>query len=202
MDPYQILGLAPGASEEEVRAAYRRLAQTYNPENYEAGPLRDQARARMEQIDAAFDAIMGQLRTGKAPGPEPGGTTAGPTGYPQIRALISAGRADEALAALQQVPNGQASAEWNFLMGSAYYYKGWLGEAQAYFEQACRMAPSNREYAAAYRNLKNSAGGQMPGNPYNAPYGMPQSGAAGCSCCDVCVAMMCMDMCCGCGRGC
>lgn len=202
MDPYQILGIAPGASEEEVRAAYRRLAQTYNPDNYEAGPLQDQAREKLQQIDAAFDAIMGQLRTGRAAGSEPGGTTSGPTGYPQIRAMISEGRADDALTALQQVPNGQASAEWNFLMGSAYYYKGWLGEAQAYFEQACRMAPSNREYAAAYRNLKNSAGGQMHGNPYNAPYGMPQGGAVGCSCCDMCMAMMCMDMCCGCGRGC
>ena len=50
MDPYQILGIAPGASEEEVRAAYRRLAQTDNPDNYEAGPLQDQAREKMQQI--------------------------------------------------------------------------------------------------------------------------------------------------------
>ena len=58
MDPYQILGIAPGASEEEVRAAYRRLAQTYNPDNYEAGPLQDQAREKMQQIDAAFDTFI------------------------------------------------------------------------------------------------------------------------------------------------
>ena len=38
------------------------------------------------------------------------------------------------------------------------------------------------------------------GNPYGAqgPYGTQ---AVGCSCCDMCMAMACMDMCCSCGRG-
>ena len=85
-------------------------------------------------------------------------------------------------------------------MGSAYYYKGWLAEAMRYFEAACRLAPGNREYEAALRNLQNNAAGAMPGNPYGAqgPYGAQ---AVGCSCCDMCMAMACMDMCCGCGRG-
>ena len=44
------------------------------------------------------------------------------------------------------------------------------------------------------------AGGAMPGNPYG-NNGMAGAQAVGCSCCDRCTAMMCMDMCCGCGRG-
>lgn len=40
----------------------------------------------------------------------------------------------------------------------------------------------------------------MPGNPYG-NNGMAGAQAVGCSCCDMCTAMMCMDMCCGCGRG-
>ncbi len=47
---------------------------------------------------------------------------------------------------------------------------------------------------------ENSAGGAMPGNPYG-NNGMAGAQAVGCSCCDMCTAMMCMDMCCGCGRG-
>ena len=33
MDAYQVLGLRRGASEDEVKAAYRALAQKYNPDN-------------------------------------------------------------------------------------------------------------------------------------------------------------------------
>ncbi len=212
MDAYQVLGLARGASEEEVKAAYRALAQKYNPENYEAGPLREDAERKMTELNEAFDTVMSELRAGTAPGTSSGPANGpaqgqgGPQGqqgsYPEIRALIRAGRADEALAQLQSIPNGPASAEWNFLMGSAYYYKGWMNEALRYFQEACRLDPSNREYAAALHNLQSSAGGQMPGNPYG-PYGNAQANAVGCSCCDMCAAMMCMDMCCSCGsQGC
>lgn len=214
MDAYKVLGLTKGASEEEVKAAYRLLAQKYNPENYEAGPLREDAERKMNELNEAFDQVMSELRTGQSNAGQSYGANAGQqtgyqndagdaqSGYPQIRALIRAGRADEALAQLQSIPNGMANAEWNFLMGSAYYYKGWMGEALRYFQEACRLDPANREYAAALFNLQRSAGGQMPGNPYG-PYGGPQANAIGCSCCDMCTAMICMDMCCGCGgQGC
>ena len=120
--------------------------------------------------------------------------------YRAIRQMIDSGNVDGALAQLGAMTGGANDAEWNFLMGSAYYYKGWLAEAMRYFEAACRLAPNNREYEAALRNLQNNAAGAMPGNPYGAqgPYGTQ---AVGCSCCDMCMAMACMDMCCSCGRG-
>ena len=213
MDAYQVLGLAKGASEEEVKAAYRNLAQKYNPENYEAGHLREDAERKMSELNEAFDTVMSELRTGSTPGntsnnADPVGTENNSTAqgtqssFPQIRALIRAGRADEALAQLQSIPNGPSNAEWNFLMGSAYYYKGWMSEALRFFQEACRLNPSNREYAAALHNLQSTAGGQMPGNPYGA-YNGAQANAVGCSCCDMCTAMCCMDMCCGFGgQGC
>lgn len=207
MDAYQVLGLSKGAGEDEVKAAYRALAQKYNPEHYEAGPLKEDAEQKMNEINAAFDAVMSELRGGQpASGPAQGQAPgqSGPQGaqgsLPEIRALIQQGKADQALDRLQTIPDGPANAEWNFLMGSAYYYKGWLNEALRYFQEACRLAPANREYAAALHNLQSSAGGQMPGNPY-AQYGAgPQASAVGCSCCDMCTAMLCMDMCCSCGR--
>ena len=107
---------------------------------------------------------------------------------------------EQALAELNAIQGGANDAEWNFLVGSAYYYKGWVADALRYFQTACRLAPGNREYEAALRNLQNSAGGAMPGNPYG-NNGMAGAQAVGCSCCDMCTAMMCMDMCCGCGRG-
>jgi tetratricopeptide (TPR) repeat protein len=113
--------------------------------------------------------------------------------------MINQGEIDEALTELSAIPDGSNDAEWNFLMGSAYYYKGWLAQALRYFQIACHLAPGNREYEAALRNLQNSADGAMPGNPYgNQPYGAQ---AIGCTCCDMCAAMACMDMCCNCGGG-
>ena len=162
MDAYQVLGLARGASEEEVKAAYRALAQKYNPENYEAGPLREDAERKMEQINEAFDTVMSELRTGASsnnaqnpyggqnPGQQQNGGPQGATGsYPEIRALIRAGRADEALAQLQSIPNGPANAEWNFLKGVVCYRRGWMDEALRYYRTAVQMDPGNAEYRQA-----------------------------------------------------
>lgn len=208
---YRMLGLAQGASEDEVKAAYRALAQKYDANAYEAGPLHDDAVAKMEEINTAFDTVMTALRTGgaQASGEQSGAAgsanTSGQSGagssYADIRALINSGNADAALQRLNSIGGGERSAEWNFLVGSAYYYKGWVNDALRYFQTACQLEPGNREYEAALRNLQGSAQGNMHGNPYAARGGYNTAGM-GCSCCDMCTAMMCMDMCCGCGRGC
>lgn len=205
MDAYKVLGLTEGASEEEIKAAYRALAQKYNPDNYEAGPLRDEAAAKMNELNEAFDTLMSAIRTGTKPNntagayePDPGAAANGR--YRAIRQMINSGAVEQALMELNSIQGGANDAEWNFLVGSAYYYKGWVADALRYFQTACRLAPGNREYEAALRNLQNSAGGAMPGNPY-AANGMAGTNAVGCSCCDMCTAMICMDMCCNCGQG-
>jgi hypothetical protein len=53
-DPYRILGLPRGASEAEVKAAYRRLAKAFHPDA--AG---EKAIPRFLAIQAAYDAITG-----------------------------------------------------------------------------------------------------------------------------------------------
>lgn len=203
---YAVLGLREGATEEEIKGAYRALAQQYDPEQYTEEADRSRAQEKMTELNEAFDMLMSCLRTGDC-GPQAGRDfSSGPSENSQqnseqyriIRQMINSGDIDNALARLNAIPNGVADAEWNFLMGSAYYYKGWLSQALSYFQTACRLAPGNPEYAAALRNLQNSANGAMPGNPYGnqSPYGAQ---AVSCSCCDMCMAMMCMDACCSCG---
>jgi len=53
-DPYSVLGLAPGASDEEVRKAYRALAKKYHPDLNPGDPS---AAERMKQINAAYEQI-------------------------------------------------------------------------------------------------------------------------------------------------
>jgi hypothetical protein len=52
-DPYAVLGLDPGASDEDAAAAYRRMAKEWHPDRG-GGPERA---ARMAQINAAYDLL-------------------------------------------------------------------------------------------------------------------------------------------------
>jgi DnaJ-class molecular chaperone len=53
-DPYQLLGLQRGATEAEIRAAYRKLAKRYHPD---LNPGKPEAAERFKQINAANDLL-------------------------------------------------------------------------------------------------------------------------------------------------
>ncbi len=198
---YNTLGLDSNASEDDIKAAYKTLAQKYDVEKYSAGPMRDDAAQKMDEINEAFDVLMSFMRTGQ----ENASVSAAPGShssmgqYAAVRQMINTGRVDEALAELSALQNVANDAEWNFLMGSAYYYKGWLDQARYYFQNAVRLAPGNREYEAALRNLQDSSQGEMNGNPYG--NGDPSAAAMNCAC-NTCSLMCCINSCCGMGRGC
>ena len=54
-DPYEILGLKQGASEEEVKKAYKTLAKKYHPDVTGNDPA---AAQKMQEINSAYDAII------------------------------------------------------------------------------------------------------------------------------------------------
>ncbi|MBO5374392.1 MAG: DnaJ domain-containing protein, partial [Clostridia bacterium] len=62
-DPYKVLGILPSASNEEVKKAYKALAQKYHPDKNE-GPMKDYAESRMKEINEAYDEILKRRASG------------------------------------------------------------------------------------------------------------------------------------------
>ena len=58
-DPYTILGVAPGASRQEIKASYRRLAAAYHPDKVQhlGEDLQKMAETRFKEIQQAYDEL-------------------------------------------------------------------------------------------------------------------------------------------------
>jgi hypothetical protein len=82
-DPHVILGVDPGASPTQIKAAWRRLARTHHPDLTGDDPAASRiATQRMAEINDAYAALTrdgGRLGTRWA-GPDVGATDAGPAG--------------------------------------------------------------------------------------------------------------------------
>ena len=53
-DPYQVLGVSPNASEDEIRQAYRRLAKKYHPDTNAGNP---DAADKFKEVNEAYDIL-------------------------------------------------------------------------------------------------------------------------------------------------
>ena len=60
--PYEVLGISPGATAEEIKSAYRRLVKQYHPDHYKNHPLEDLAKEKMQEINEAYDLLTNPSR--------------------------------------------------------------------------------------------------------------------------------------------
>lgn len=200
MDPYKVLGVSPNATDQQVKEAYRELAKKYHPDAYADNPLADLASEKMKEINEAYDTIMNMRRLGNNQGNRYGSSSSGASQFADIRRLINENRTVEAEELLDGIPPQSRDAEWHFLKGSIQYKKGYLDSAYTYFSTACRMNPTNAEYAAALNTLNyQRMGGTYPGR--NGGYRMDATPIVGCSPCDLCCGLMYADCCCECLGG-
>ena len=197
-DPYQVLGVKPDASDDEIKKAYRELARKYHPDNYQNNPLADLAEEKMKEVNEAYDAIT-KLRSGGSAGgySSSGGyqsayrqqsQSSDPT-FTRVRTLINGNNLDQAEQLLRGV--NTRTAEWYFLTGSVAYRRGWLDEARQNYQIAVNMEPNNMEYRQAYSMM------QQGGYAYR-PAGYSSGGMDAMDCCSTMLCLNCL--CGGCGN--
>ncbi|HAH78806.1 MAG TPA: molecular chaperone DnaJ [Ruminococcaceae bacterium] len=199
-DPYKVLGVSPDATDAEVKAAYRKLAKKYHPDNYADSPLADLAGEKMKEINEAYDQVVHERKRGASAPPygssaSGGYGTSGSSDYMDVRELIMQGRVVDAEQILDGVPPERRNAEWFFLKGTVLYRRGWLEEAYGDLARACQMDPSNAEYRAAFAQVENQRRGMYGG--YNTAPGR----FSGCNGCDLCTTLCAADLCCDCFSG-
>ncbi|MEG0912741.1 MAG: DnaJ domain-containing protein [Oscillospiraceae bacterium] len=213
-NPYAVLGVSSDATDEQIKSAYRELAQQYSESDYSSDPLSSTADARMGELNAAYDEIMAERRAGGRKASDTRETCAtaqasdsyaefnesASRNYTEIRTMIRGNDLISAEQRLMAVDTALRGAEWNFLMGCVCQSKGWLDEAFRYFSSANSIDPGNSEYTAAYSRMSRER--TTGGSSYN-PYQQQRTSdcmgddVCGNACQCMCMYSLCSSCCCG-----
>lgn len=200
MNPYKVLGVSEGASQEEIRAAYRALVKKYHPDKYSDNPLKELATEKLKEINEAYDMLTKKSTASSSydnstsyGGAYSGSGSAysGPNSSEFARARLFINQNN--LQGAKQVLDSLSirNAEWYYLYGMVYLRQGWYDKAREYIKRAYEQEPGNAEYRNAYTALNNS------GNPYGrTTYGNQGGYGGGVDGCDVCSSLLCANCCC------
>lgn len=173
-DPYEILGIQRGASDEEVKKAYRNLSRRYHPDANVNNPNAGEAEEKFKEIQQAYDQIMKEKEHGY-----------GGADFYESQSTYQQGQTEsvEYQAAANYIRNGYFNEAYHVLSEIKernaiwYYYsaivQNGLGnqiKALEYARQAIAMEPDNFQYRQLLYQLEN--GGQWyqtRGNVYGSP---------------------------------
>jgi molecular chaperone DnaJ len=161
-DYYEVLGISKGASDEEIKKAYRKLAMKYHPDR---NPGDQEAAKKMQQVNAAYDQIKNPENYQRSN--QSGGYGYDPFGgawqhqqqaqgdqYQQAAAqYIRFGRFQEALHALNNAR--ERNARWYYLSALANNGLGNQITALEHIRRAVSMEPDNAQYLQALEEIQN-----------------------------------------------
>jgi len=208
-DPYQILGVSPSATDDEIKKAYRSLAKKYHPDVNNGSA---EAEQRMKDVNEAYSTVMKMRREGTSAGAGYGYSQGfgGYGGYsnqsygsqstssPMLQAArnyIQSGYYQEAMNVLEGISD--RNAEWYYLCGEAQLGLGNRIAALNYARQAVSMNPNNFEYRALLSRLEGSTHFYQSAGS-NHGFGIP-SALCGNPCLSCCLGnMLCNCLCNGC----
>ncbi len=197
-NPYEVLGISPNATNDEVKKAYRELSRKYHPDSYVDNPLSELAEEKFKEVQEAYEQIMKE-REGGHSGGYSGGYSGGSSQassqeqvhFQAVRNYINARRFREALNVLSGISN--RNAMWYYYSAVSNMGLGNNVVAVEHAEKAAAMEPNNMEY----RNFANQM--RFRGQRYQTmggSYGRPTFGT-GNLCCD----LWCADTLCECMGG-
>ena len=193
MNPYDILGVSPSATDEEIKKAYRTLSRKYHPDANVGKPGEKEAEEKFKQIQQAYTQIMKEREQGyKTYGYQSDNRTAGgdsDTVEMQAAAnFINSRRFSEALNVLEGIQNH--NAQWYYLSAIANAGLGNNIRAQDMARQAMEMEPDNAQYQMLWQQLQS--GRQWYGNMAGG-YGRPDMSMD-----NLCCQILALNMMCGC----
>ena len=214
-DPYEVLGLKRGASDEEIKKAYRRLSRKYHPDANVNNPNAAEAEEKFKQVQAAYDQIMKEKESGYSGyGSTNGyggyGSAGGYGGYQRSGAgqndeytshlnaamsYIRAGRYNEALNVLSGMD--RKGAQWYYLSAIANNGLGKNVVALEHSKREVELEPNRMEYQALLQQLQGRGSWY---DEMSSPYG-GMSVMGNDICCKLCLANLICNVCCCGGRG-
>ena len=167
-DPYKVLGVSPGASDEEIKQAYRRLAKKYHPD---LTPGDKVAAQKMQEVNAAYEQIKNPEKASSHQqsgysgyggyGYDPFGGygrtyTTSDSGDSYQRGAyqyIRMGRYQEAMNILSN--STDRNARWYYLSALANSGLGNQVTALEHIRKAVSMEPDNPEYLRTLQQIQN-----------------------------------------------
>lgn len=195
-NPYEVLGVKEGASEEEIKQAYRELVKKYHPDRYADNPLKELAEEKMREINEAYDFIMRNQTKSNTNFNNYNNYRSYDqnsfSDFSRVRSFVEMNNIKAAEEELSRIKI--RNAEWYFLRGIIYMKKGWYSEGYEDLQRAVQMDPSNYEYKDALNRVRQA------NNTYR-NYSYKQRGGSDPDLCSICACLLCSDQCCECMGG-
>lgn len=180
MNPYEILGIDPSASDEEVKKAYRTLSKKYHPDANINNPHQAEYTEKFKEVQNAYKSIMDARKRGynqysyhQQSYSDSYRYQNDQVAYSDATVLINNHRYQEALNVLEKIR--MKNAHWFYLSALAMNGVGNNATALEYAKTAMQMEPHNLQYLFLYQQLSGTS--QMyQGQQRSYGYGSPVAG--------------------------